>query len=278
MDILIKKEREKATSEMNQILQAYNNLPYKSLTSSIRGELSGFDINPMRLPCVFSFLSKNEGRPVENMYYFAKGESFIKVTKKEADAIVKNKKQDDYGLIEVEESGGQLGPNDYKCYCALEQIIYKEINDNYLHFMNGAIGLEGFQEVYIGTRCQFALAALKDDSGKAYSTIGSFLKRIKKLGFTIKTGKGFNFAYKINKDEEPKAEDGFFRPFPGSTYVGVENGNQKLYLKVCNRIILNILYGGTKLQSGGLPNLLILIWTIKFCLGDRPEVQTCRLE
>lgn len=103
---------------------------------------------------------------------------------------------------------------------------------------------------------QFALAALKDKSKSAYESIESFLERIKKLVFTVKTAKGFNFAYKISKDADAKMEDGFFHPFPGSKYIGAENGSQKLYLKVSNKIILNILYGGTKLQYNDVLNAI----------------------
>ena len=129
----IRKEREQTTSVMTKLLTEYNNQGVGSINNSIRGEVSGFDMNNMRLPYLFSFLPENEGKAVDKKHYSFEGNGFVHISKDIADSMVKNKKNGDYGLLIVEESNGQLGPNDHKCYCLIEQIIYREVWNNYSH-------------------------------------------------------------------------------------------------------------------------------------------------
>lgn len=255
MDVLLQKERERTANMMTEVLVAYNNQP-GGLNSSVRGMMSGFDQNIMLFPGIFSYIKENEGKPVGKKHYVTYGRThFEPIPQEEASELLGKKNHRDYSMMVIEETNGQLGPNDSKCYITLEQIIYREINDNYLRYLEGAV--EGpSQEVQIGTMRQFTSQALNDKSGTAYKMVEGFFHRIKGLGFTPIVAKGFGLKYKTENGADAVIVDDYLKPFPGSRFVGKEGGNQKLNLKVDNRVILNILHGGTKMQYDEVINAI----------------------
>lgn len=215
------------------------------LNASIRGQISGFDTNAAMLPGVFSLNDDKAGLPVSKKYFTrAANNDFVSLTEHEANIL---EKQGECILLVVEESNGQLGPSDFKCYCIFEQLIYEEVTSNKRKYSDGCED----KYVYLGNIRGFAKKALGYDNDSAYKTVTNFIKRIRGLSFTAK---GPEVGFSLKTTGKMIYGDIDYKPFTGHVLVGEVNGNRGINILVNNKYIQNILNGGSRLQYNDIIN------------------------
>lgn len=245
VEFLRNKSRNSLIKDLAEYNQNTDNIIAKGVNSSIRGDVSGFDMNLAKLPGVFTFDASKIGKAVEKKYFSRKQNGdFESITENVALHLRKN--SSDYNLLVVEENNGQLGPSDYKCLCMLEQIIYNKITSNPSEF----IDIHDDIYFYLGTIQEFAIKTFGYDSGAAYKTIYNFLHRIKKLSFTTIGATGFS----LKDNGMGIREEREFRPFTGLLEKGGVEKTRGLNLLVNKSIVLNIINKGVRLQYNDIVN------------------------
>lgn len=209
--------------------------------------IGGMEYNTVYFPGIFDMTNGSTGKSITKSY-LQEGNKYFPISEQERIKLNIDKKKD-FITYTINMQSGQMGEEDFKLYCYLEQYIYGLLNGDTKYYSNDAqfVDGNGYVEIYIDTVRQFSLKALGYSNTKSCNAVNSFFERLTGLSITF-SGNATNAGYSVKSNPDKPAVycKLTYKPFDRLTMKGSDN-KRKIHLGIHRDYVKNMINGGCKL-------------------------------